>query len=540
MVQALDVKADRQNRAGGVLLPLLCLLVLSLIVIGFRANEGVRRVFLFQDDAIAYLASTASEGPYAEAVSEIDGISIGTGAEWLAFTEAETPAPGWKDVSRDLTQNDIHPPLYYFLLAQWRAGLDGSAGGHWLLNGSMAALLLWGIWFAGRGVVPTGPLLAAAALAATSPVLIGPYWTNARHYELLAVATLFALGFARRLHPRDGDPKGGLQNLGLVVGLSVAIAIGFLSAYQFVLFLASIVIASLLLKNRLRLGGLLVASITGGAIALALHPDIFEQFSRAGEVVSSREFGTQQRFDKAVRDIIVATGIGALFRPPGFQLAVVAFPAAFALACVVCLRIVLAGFRSPKAAYEREFLILSATGFIAAQLILYVGGFSPWHSFGGRYFLTLIPFAGLLLVTACRHRFAGLGVALWAGASMLYCLSWHVSYEEEFARDRLAASAVSEADDVLVLNTARGLFPGIIPFLRPDSRVIVLSPDVPASEMEAAVAGLSAGAVLVLEAGYAISEQDVADVLDAVDSRYDAEKVGSLLTVYQLQEKTKL
>lgn len=162
-------------------------------------------------------------------------------------------------ITRDAA-GDIHPPLYYWLLAGWQRLAGTSELAVRSLSALLGVALVALIFSLGRLLGPPGASWtapAAAALAAINPFLV-VYAQEARMYTLLALWAALAFYAALRwLAPRPGERS---RAWGLVYLL--AAAAGLYTHYAFPLVLAAANLAVLL--------------------ALLLRPDRREAWGRLG------------------------------------------------------------------------------------------------------------------------------------------------------------------------------------------------------------------------------------------------------------------
>lgn len=150
-------------------------------------------------------------------------------------------------IARDAA-NDIHPPLYYWLLSGWTRCVGSSEVGLRSLSALLGVALVALIYALGRLLAGRWAGLAAALLAAVNPFQVY-YAQEARMYMLLAA--LGALAFYAALMWAATGPGEGVHRWGILYVL--AAATGLYTHYAFPMALAAvnlILLLQLLLRAR--------------------------------------------------------------------------------------------------------------------------------------------------------------------------------------------------------------------------------------------------------------------------------------------------
>ncbi|MDQ4072410.1 MAG: glycosyltransferase family 39 protein, partial [Actinomycetota bacterium] len=190
---------------------LACLLVAAG---GLRLAGGADKSGLTHDESISYLAAACHQGHYAR-ITLSGEPPFG---RWVAASD-------WKrllrpdralclgDIGRDLAREDIHPPLYFWLLHVWALVFGVGLWTGLSLNIALATLTSLALFGLGRRLL-ADPLRAAgvAGVWSLSPAAIRVFG-EARQYELLALlAVVFVwqcLRFADpATRPRYRDAAG--------------------------------------------------------------------------------------------------------------------------------------------------------------------------------------------------------------------------------------------------------------------------------------------------------------------------------------------
>ena len=160
-----------------------------------------------------------------------------------------------------IVESESTPPLYYLLAWLWAHLLGSEEGGLRSLSALLGALMVPVAYAAGRAVVSSRAGLGAAAIAATSPVLVW-YSQEARAYALLVLlggASFFLFALAR------SEPSRRLLALWAVLsGLAIA-------THYFAAFLVAAE-AALLVAAHPRLRRIYAACAGPAAMGLALMP----------------------------------------------------------------------------------------------------------------------------------------------------------------------------------------------------------------------------------------------------------------------------
>jgi uncharacterized membrane protein len=257
-------------------LPTLLLLTAVIIGVALRVGLAASKQTITHDEMISYLGATANLGAYHDV---IDGAAPNrtwaTAADWKQFITPTAPFH-FSQISWDQADNDIHPPLYFWLLHLWMllVGVQPWTGASLNIFFFVAGL------FALHGLARAalGSELEAAAVTliwAVSPAVL-MMSSQARHYELFGLsAILFVWLLSRYTDPaRQPDWRAWLM-------LTLVTAVGTLTHYHFALVAAGAVIFYLAqwlrLKPRRFLSGT-AAILAGYGLMFLLHPSILLSF----------------------------------------------------------------------------------------------------------------------------------------------------------------------------------------------------------------------------------------------------------------------
>ncbi|MFQ5459894.1 MAG: hypothetical protein ACE5EL_03790, partial [Anaerolineae bacterium] len=320
-----------------------------------------------------------------------------------------------------LTAQDVHPPLYYLVLAGWTR-LAGSgvfplryasaAGATLAVPLAAAAARAWcGGASPARRRTPLAAGLAAAALAAAAPGLI--YYAGvARMYAFTAPALLVAAwGVGRLVYPRQG--AGGAAT---ARGAGAAIAGGLAALHLF--YYAAFAVAGLYVAAALviaaeakdagvgadRAGRIRALVAAGVVTAAAAAPWLAYAAGALAERVGARAASPPTAATLPGLLPLVAEGVKATFFAYRASLLAVAAP---------LLAVVVGAVAAPRWFAPRLLVAAIPAGAVVAAAALGARA----HMFAGRYVIVATPFA-LLGVAWAVAALGGRGRgAAWAGSS---------------------------------------------------------------------------------------------------------------------------
>src|SRR5829696_621608 len=290
---------------------------------GLRMAAGAEKRGITHDEAISYLAAACNEGEYAR-------LTFGRrppygrwapASEWKALLRPARPLC-LATIARDLGDEDIHPPLYFWLLHGWALVFGVGTWAGVSLNIVLAGLTTLALFGLARRVL--GDPLRAALVAfawSFSPAAIRVFF-EARQYELLALLAVLFMWQCVRLADPATRPRG--RDLAVLAALTAA---GALSQFLFaVVAVAGLVL--LLVRRRSEMQAIApVAAVAAGYLGFALLDPAF---------LASLARGRSQAADPALHllDDRVERSVSALAEfllPPGAAVGLLAYAAAAAL-----------------------------------------------------------------------------------------------------------------------------------------------------------------------------------------------------------------
>lgn len=257
-------------------LPTLLLLTAVIIGLTLRIGLAASKRTVTHDEMISYLGATANLGTYQVVVDgAAPNATWAPSADWKQFITLSTPF-NFSQISWDQADNDIHPPLYFWLLHLWMllVGVQPWTGAS--LNIFFFVAGLFALHGLAKSALQNDLEAAATALIwAISPAVL-MMSSQARHYELFGLsAVLFVWLLSRYADPvRQPDWRTWLL-------LALVTAVGTLTHYHFALVAAGAVIFYLAkwlrMKPRRFLSGT-AAILSGYGLLFLLHPGILLSF----------------------------------------------------------------------------------------------------------------------------------------------------------------------------------------------------------------------------------------------------------------------
>jgi hypothetical protein len=500
------------------------MLLLAAALAGGVALRGwliVGKRTINHDEAISYLCAAGKQGQYQERAANL-APPLGDwtpAAEIKRFFEPEQgPCPG--RIARDLTETDIHPPLYFWLLHLWRLTVGVHVWTGPALNALIAAvgmLLLFGL--ARRVLRDDLTAAAVAALWLLSPAVIETCF-EARHYDLLAACTIgYAWALLSCLEERDGVRPARFA------ALSLATLAGLLTHYHFTLLLAAggaWLLIALRTRRRPALNGL-AAMALGGALFVALHPGFMASIQRARE--QSQAGGATELMPRLEAIVLcystffVDTAYNAWLAHKYLPPVGIASLLGLSAAVLVIFR----RNRRPDGAPHAGCILYLFLTMAATNAALYLVGVSPKHAMGAMYLSMVWPFLAFLPVLLVRARGrAGTTLTVLLCGAML--ISGAAGVQRQVRHWRMLpdpARFLGNAPAVIIDNTARGILPAIVWHV-PGGCPVLAAPEAYLLEYpERWLFNLKSGTVLVSATGYGNTPADQERLLQLLAADYE-------------------
>lgn len=517
----------RRITAGAVLV----LAVLASVAL--RAGHLAGKRVLEHDEAISYLAATGHQVEWAEATRG-PGALAGhwvPAREWKRLIRPQGWVPPFGTIRHDLAVSDIHPPLYFWLLALWMRLMPVAAWTGVSLNIPLALATLAALFFLARRVMGDELLAAAVTLTwAVSPSVIDVSGL-ARQYDLLALVSVLTVWQALRF----ADPEVVIRRRDVAL-MALTVGAGALTHYHFALVLAGaglVVVAGTLMGARgadaesattpgpgrgsraawARLGWFAVACVAGALLFWVLHPEFLRSFARQGAQAAATSAGAvRARVYWVARTFLGFFGleralVGAVSGDPRLLGRLVGWAKAAGVAAGLALVAIIAAALW-SAVRERCRKLLAVVGADAvsvvfvlafnagALVLLYLTFRSPEHAMRARYLAMVWPFMAFIPVLL-THRWGP-----WPALALAALLLLPVSATSAF-RARATPSdgraAMAGAGRVVADNLARGVLPVFLVMVPDDAEVYAASQD-KLIESDDWMVGLAAGDVVISKA----------------------------------------
>jgi len=432
---------------------------------GLRVAGGADKSGFTHDESISYLAAACHQGDYARITVYAEppfGRWVAA-SDWKALLRPDR-ALCLGDISRDLAREDIHPPLYFWLLHGWTLAFGVGLWTGLSLNIVLATLTGLAVFGLARRVL--GDPLAAVAVAGVwsfSPAAIRVFG-EARQYELLALlAVVFVWQCVRFADPPTRTPRRD------AAGLAALAAAGALAHFLFALVAVAGagLLAVRLRRRERRLVAPGLASIAAGyAVFSLVHPQFLLSVRRGraqaaestADLVGGRAEATVETLAEFLVPPVVATGaVGAV------ALGVLAGATAWAI--VVALRS--GGTRPAAASMPVVFVWLAA-----AHTALFLSFVSPPSGMDFKHLSALWPFAAFVPVLVVGSLPGRVRVPLGAvGAAALTTAATIAALGQFPAAGQTPPRQLERTERLVLDNVARGVLPRIVWPLPDDARV---------------------------------------------------------------------
>lgn len=439
------------SRSHALLAATVVALGLGLHLIGLA---GLRQVS--QDDVISVLAATGHQGEY-QAVVDNAQAPLATwvpAAEWQRFVRVEDRLPLLR-IARDLGHEDIHPPVYFWLLHLWLLAVGVSLWSGPALNLLIHGLTAVALWRLARKVLADRRAAwAVTGVWVTLPAVIESSLAT-RQYSL---ASLWAVLLCDQVVGLDHGARR--RRVALIAGLT---GVGLLTLYPFacvVLGLATVLLVRLRdPRSRPPALAALAALAAGGALLTAAQPWLRE--------VLARQRDQAQPFSGD----LPGNRLALVWRElPRFVLADARGLTAVAL-LTVALAITVEVLRSLRRVPVAAGIVVGLGLWTLAMLVAaYLAALSPAGAYQARYFTIALPFLAFLPVLAVwslRHQRA---VAVAAAVLAAVVVSANGAWLLRQAGQPPAQTLTGQSP-VVVDNLARGVLLRVLWDAPADTRV---------------------------------------------------------------------
>jgi len=375
----------------------------------------------------------------------------------------------FKQIASDLAHNDIHPPLYFWLLHLWCLLWGVSLWTGPSLNLLLAVLTALSLFGLARYTLRNSTEAAAvASIWAVSPAVI-PISVEARQYDLLGLCTVLLVWQVIRC----SDSRLRFA-WGEFILLAITTAAGALTHYQFILAAAGAIVfllVRLVRKDGRRLIVGLSSIAMGYAIFLLLHPGFLASLARQrAQMEKSVSIALEARLEA------VWKGLLGFFVPLPFgRLSPILVAAAVGL-----IFWFLAALFHRRAGSLPRLQRLDFTGLhilffplwlLVTIVSLYLASVSPGNAMGGKYLGMLWPFFAFLPIFIFRPilKFQGGLMAVFCLAMLLSGARGIVYTTRQDALSYNPPVPLEDCTKVMVDNVARGILPRVFWHMSDDS-----------------------------------------------------------------------
>lgn len=513
-----------------------------LFAIGLRIVGTVNKRTINHDESISYLAATCHQGEYSNITKGLP--PFGTWAEasdWKRFIQPERLFC-FEKIAADLSQYDIHPPLYFWILHLWSwiFGVKPWTGPS--LNIVFTIITIYLLYrFAQNSLNNSDEARIVVLIWALSPAGIS-ISLEARQYDLL---TLIALAFTlQTLKFVDLSRQFSLKD---AVILALLTAAGALTHFNFLLVVLGccIFLFIRLIKNNLyRLMTAFFSVGTGYLLFVLLHPRFY------GSIIQWRGYVsdpfTFSEFFTRIKQVGVA--FSDFFLPwHSLNLVLIAGLVLLTLA----IWIIMGNLKKPRAGFEFLKTIRSEDMNVlffffwnfGVTTILYMAFLSPVHAMGPKYLSIAWLFFGFIPVILLR----GFG-SLKQSATLLFCSVMMLSatagvlytiYQSNSNSDW--AELLTNSERVIVDNDARGILLPIVWEMPDDKLVFAASQDYLLNYPDAWINDLN-GAAYISVIYYDSTLEHQQDIISIIKQDYqavlflDESEVWGVGTIFMIQK----
>ncbi|MFI5221885.1 MAG: glycosyltransferase family 39 protein [Bacteroidia bacterium] len=426
------------------------------------------------DEIISYLCATGNSVNYEEVLhGQFPYGKISDAAEWKKYFEINEPHSYLK-IASDLCVNDLHPPLYFWLLHLFVLGFGVHIFTGILLN---LVLQLFTFFFVyklafyffndhHRSVI-------AALVWAISPACAAVAF-NARPYELLQLlSAAYLLNFLYWLK------KPGRLKVILLVAIGTT---GLLTHYSFLYVIAS---CGIFFVFKLKNAGLrnfivfVIAAVLAFATMTLIHPCWGDSFLT--QHLRKESFSPEQVPFRITKVII---GLVNFFLP------VMSFknlhhflsPSYLSIAIIFFFAIIGIAIYLWKELRNSVKSILSAAVFSDAMLmliILAVTTISPYlffltheHAMGGQYLVFLYPMLAIVVIEFLKSCTKKVQLFFIFTLAFGCFFDWSVVYLNQ-QKDKILIEKIENNKMIIVNNMERRAFPRFIPYLKPGQKILM-------------------------------------------------------------------
>lgn len=417
------------------------------------------------DETISYLCATGNQQAYSRVISH-SGVygHVSQAHEWQQFFKNSPQS--FNNISADLTQTDLHPPLYFWLLHGFSLFTPSLKSAGFLLNALLHILSAMGLFLLASKLGLNNKTKALAVLYwCISPaiVAVGFY---ARQYELLGCIGIYT-AWAFLFYQKHQRPF----NLLLLFALVVA---GMLTQYLFMYMMPVYLFYALVINKSPKLFlTMALLIITAFVVVYIIHPGMLQQFAMQQERAQVLNINQlPMRLGK-----IALSGLQIWLPVLLLKNQLLKLPLWLPILAVTCVAVpllymVIKQFKPVKFSFNKlSFNHCMLLGSLGLAIVPYLLFLTPLHAMGGQYWVLVYPFLVLALVTETA-KLPQLNKALMA----LLCIGFGVQlmgmYNTQQQYNTLFAQ-LKQADVIVVNSVDRRGFLRVVPFLNPQQQIIM-------------------------------------------------------------------
>lgn len=429
-----------------VLLPV-ALVAITVLVLAPRLASVV---LLGHDDPISMLDATCNQGRFAETMPSGQWVA---GSEWLTYWQMQTSGC-FGQISRDLAQYDLHPPLYFWALHGWMVLFGVSITSALMLNLVLVCAAAVIVYATCRRLDVTPWIGFVAALGWALSFATRETASTIRPYTLLALCAA-ALLWAVVSWVKTSSAAS-------LIAVGAVTTAGMLTQYHFVIFAGFTVGFAawcLARDDRGKEAGILAGvAAAGGVLAFAIFPHLQQQMQAAEDHAAMTLGDFPSGLWEAVKTLLQ---VFVPFDPeffPGF-LALVLYLATAAVAGFALFKLAGKWRQQPNRQWLRVAMLPIAAGAATwlVLVVLWVAGVSPAHAMGLRYVEFITPALFVAVAQAANWWPAANGVLKAAavyivGGAVLATIQYMATGDA----DQAWVDKVGDADAVVTNSIIRG------------------------------------------------------------------------------------
>ncbi len=439
------------------------------------------KVLFGGDEIISFLCATGNADEYEAVLHKYTPYGKLTDAvDWLKYTEITEPNC-FNKIGKDLCSNDLHPPLYFWLLHIFVLKLGVHIYTGILLNLLLQLFSLFFIFKLASLIFEDQKKGAFAALIWSISPACMMVSMNARPYELLELVSIIYL-----LNFYLWQKKATKLNAFLLAMIGT---LGLLTNYTFIYFIASCGLFTLIKYKKIgwrNISAFAVAAFISFELMTIIHPCFADSF--ALQQIRAQSFSINElpmRMLKSGLSFMEFLIPVLSLKQPGFNLSshkielflviIIGLVELVPFFWILAKKTLNNGTKTNRLFFDENlkmiftlFIILSCT-----ILIPYLFFITPFHAMGGQYLVFLYPLMAILFSAALysfskklQLLFPGI---LFAGSiCVLMIMIWWNQHSYIHLINQVQQSKV-----IVINDLDRRSFPRLIPYLKPGQQILM-------------------------------------------------------------------